>query len=54
MLIYIDNAGYFCQLAEATTAIIYEEVGPAQWQQWREAIDFVHQIKVEVLLYSVK
>jgi hypothetical protein len=53
VLIYTDNSIYFRQLAGATAPIIYEEVESAQWQQWRGAIDFVHRIKVEVLLHAV-
>jgi hypothetical protein len=54
VLIYTDNANHFQQLAEATAPIIYEEVEPTQWQQWRGEIDFVHRIKVEVLLHAVQ
>lgn len=54
VLIYTDNAGYFHQLAESTVPIIYEEVAPAQWQQWRGEIDFIHRIKIEVLLHATR
>lgn len=54
LLVYTDNPSYFRQLTEANAPIIYEQVSPTQWQQWRGAIDFVHRIKVEVLLHAVR
>jgi hypothetical protein len=54
VLIYTDNTNHFHQLSDATAPIIYEEVSSAQWQQWRGEINFVHRIKVEVLLHAVQ
>jgi hypothetical protein len=54
VLIYTDIVEHFHQLADVTAPIIYEEVSPAQWQLWRGAINFIHRIKVEVLLHATQ
>ena len=47
--IYTDNPGWFRSL-NSTLPLHYREIDKPTIQKWRGAIDFVHRIKIEILL----
>jgi hypothetical protein len=52
--VYTDNKGWFTSFKGCTLPLHYREVDKATIQQWRGAIDFVHRVKIEVLLDFTK
>ena len=52
VVVYTDAAAEFGALLGTPPEVAYQEIAPAQWQQWRGAIDFVHRVKIEVLRHA--
>ena len=53
VLIYTDLPGHFKALETAPVPIVCNEIKPEQWKLWRGHIDFVHRIKIEVILHTI-
>ena len=52
--IYTDNPGWFTSFKNCWLPLHYRVVDKALVQQWRGEIDFVHLVKIELLLYFIK
>ena len=52
IVVYTDDVAAFESLLGQQSAIEYQPVAAAQWQQWRGSIDFVHHVKIEVLRHA--
>ena len=52
--IYTDNAGWFTSFKNCTLPLHYRLVDKELIQKWRGTIDFVHRVKIEVLLDFTK
>ncbi|OGX92168.1 hypothetical protein [Hymenobacter coccineus] len=52
VVVYTDNPAHFQRILGEAAAVEYVPIAPAQWQAWRGEIDFVHRVKIEVLLHA--
>ena len=52
VLVYTDNPAHFRAVLGEVAAVAYVPIGPAQWQEWRGEIDFVHRVKIKVLQHA--
>lgn len=48
--IYTDNPAFFTAFHDCPLDIRFREINPAQIQQWRGSINFLHRVKIEMLL----
>jgi len=53
ILVYTDEAEYFQQILGAVPNIKYIELPVAQLRAWYGAINFVHRVKIELILHAV-
>ena len=52
VLVYTDNPAHFRAVLGEAKAVQYVQIEPAQWQEWRGEIDFVHRVKIKVLQHA--
>ena len=52
VLVYTDAPAHFRAVLGAAAGIEYVRIEPAQWRAWRGEIDFVHRVKIEVLMHA--
>ena len=52
IVVYTDAPVEFEQVLGYLPEVEYRLIAPAQWQQWRGSIDFVHRVKIEVLRHA--
>ena len=50
VVVYTDNKKFFADFFGSNERLVIVEVTPDQIKKWRGAIDFVHRVKIEVLL----
>jgi hypothetical protein len=53
ILVYTDEAKYFRQILGEVPGIEYVELPVEQLRAWRGAVNFVHRVKVELMLHAV-
>ncbi len=52
--IYTDNPGWFKGFKGCNLPLHYQVIDKEKIKQWRGAIDFVHRVKIELLLHFTK
>ena len=52
IVIFTDQPDWFTQYITDTQGIILIQITPEQIQQWRGEINFVHRVKIEILLQA--
>lgn len=52
VLVYTDNPAHFRAVLGEAARVEYVFIEPAQWQEWRGEIDFVHRVKIKVLQHA--
>jgi hypothetical protein len=53
ILVYTDEASYFRQIIGEVPGVQYVELPAEQLRAWRGTINFVHRVKVELMLHAV-
>ncbi len=54
IVIYTDQKSYFTERLGDLPFVFYEELTPEKIAQWRGSIQFVHRLKIEMLLDTVQ
>lgn len=54
ILIYTDNKNYFSEFFKKHPSIQIIEINKEQIRKWRGEIDFVHRVKIEILIDAAK
>ncbi len=52
ILVYTDHPAHFQSVLSEAPAVRYIRIEPAQWQEWRGEINFVHRVKIKVLQHA--
>lgn len=52
ILMYTDRKEYFAEFLSAQPQIVYEHMSPERILAWRGQIQFVHRLKIEMLLHA--